>query len=166
VSSEGELAPYVHAQVAAGEIVAPCWCGVVAVGGVTEPDGGTAVEVAGSLLTFSCFRKGAGSRRRHDLAGRHHGLSGIAGQMGRRSCSLRPKSAQGRVMMTLPVDVAVSYPRSGVVEAPPRPRPSPSCKTETESEPWVGRGGDYSAEAEAESEPWVGRGGGRRLPGP
>jgi hypothetical protein len=85
--------------------------------------------------------------------------------MGRRSCSLRPKSAQGRVMMTLPVDVAASRPRPGVVEAPPRPRSSSSCKTEVESEPWVGRGGDRSVEAEAESEPWVGRGGVRRLPG-
>jgi hypothetical protein len=72
VSSEGELAPYVHAQVAAGEILAPCWCGVVAVGGVTEPDGGTAVGAAVPLLTSPCFRKGAESRRRHGLAGRHH----------------------------------------------------------------------------------------------
>jgi hypothetical protein len=44
----------------------------VAVGGVTEPDGGTAVGVARPLLTSSRFRKGAESRRRHGLAGRHH----------------------------------------------------------------------------------------------
>jgi hypothetical protein len=113
-----------------------------------ELDGGTAVGTAVPLLTSPCFREGARSCRRHGLVGRHHCLSGGVGQMGRRSCLLRPKSAQGRVMMTLPVDVAVSCPRSGVVEAPPKPGSSPSCKTEAESEPWVGRGGD------------------RRLPGP
>ena len=36
VSSRGELAPYVHADVAAGEILAPSWCDVVAVGGALE----------------------------------------------------------------------------------------------------------------------------------
>jgi hypothetical protein len=30
-----------------------------------EPDGGTAVGAVESLLTSSCFRKGAESRRRH-----------------------------------------------------------------------------------------------------
>jgi hypothetical protein len=54
--------------------------------------------------------------------------------MGRRSCSLRPESAQGRVMMALPVDVVVSRPRSGDVEAFPKSRSSPSCMTETEPE--------------------------------
>jgi hypothetical protein len=65
VSSGGELAPKVHAIVAAGEILAPYWCDVVAVGGVLEPGGGTAVGAVESLLTSSCFRKGAESRRRH-----------------------------------------------------------------------------------------------------
>jgi hypothetical protein len=86
------------------------------------------------LLTSPCFRKGVESSRRHGLVRRHHCLSGGAGQMGHRSCSLRPKSAQGRVMMTLPVDVAVLCPRSGVVEAPPKSRSSPSCMTEAEPE--------------------------------
>jgi hypothetical protein len=45
--------------------------------------------------------------------------------MGHRSCSLRPESARGRVMMALPVDVAGLCPRSGDVEAPPKPRSSP-----------------------------------------
>jgi hypothetical protein len=54
--------------------------------------------------------------------------------MGRRSCSLRPESARGRVMMAPPVDVAGLRPRLGDVEAPPKPRLSPS--------PRVGRGGD------------------------
>jgi hypothetical protein len=54
--------------------------------------------------------------------------------MGRRSCSLRPESSRGRVMMALPVDVAVSCPRSGVVEAPPKSRSSLSCMAEAEPE--------------------------------
>jgi hypothetical protein len=44
VSSRGELAPYVHADVAAGEILAPSWCDVVAVGVAMEPGGGTLSE--------------------------------------------------------------------------------------------------------------------------
>jgi hypothetical protein len=54
--------------------------------------------------------------------------------MGRRSCSLRPKSARGRVMMALPVDVADLCPRSGDVEAPLRPRSSLSSMAEAEPE--------------------------------
>jgi hypothetical protein len=69
VSSGGELAPWVHANVAAGENLAPSWCGVVAVGGVTEPGGGTAVGIVGLLLTSPRFRKGAESRRRHGSSG-------------------------------------------------------------------------------------------------
>jgi hypothetical protein len=42
--------------------------------------------------------------------------------MGHRSCSLRPESARGRVMMAPPVDVAGLRPRLGDVEAPPKPR--------------------------------------------
>jgi hypothetical protein len=61
--------------------------------------------------------------------------------MGHRSCSLRPESARGKVMMALPVDVAGLRPRLGDVEAPPKPRSSSSSVTEVESEPWVGRGG-------------------------
>jgi hypothetical protein len=34
-----------------------------------EPGGGTAVGAVGSLLTSSCFRKGAESRRRHRACG-------------------------------------------------------------------------------------------------
>jgi hypothetical protein len=69
VSSGGELAPYVHAIVAAGEVLAPGSCGVVAVGGALEPGGRTAVGAVESLLTSSCFRKGAESRRRHRACG-------------------------------------------------------------------------------------------------
>jgi hypothetical protein len=74
--------------------------------------------------------------------------------MGHRSCSLRPESARGRVMMALPVDVAGLRPRLGDVEAPPKPRSSLSSVAEVESEPLVRRGGGRSAEAGAESEPW------------
>jgi hypothetical protein len=55
--------------------------------------------------------------------------------MGHRSCSLRPESARGRVMMALPVDVAGPRLRSGDVEAPPKPRSSLSSVAESESEP-------------------------------
>jgi hypothetical protein len=104
--------------------------------------------------------------------------------MGRRSCSLRPESARGRVMMAPPVDVAGLCPRLGDVEAPPKPRSSLSSMAEVgsepqvrarrrsladagaESEPW-GRAKRSSSSfgVEPKSEPWVGRGGVRRLLG-
>jgi hypothetical protein len=55
--------------------------------------------------------------------------------MGRRSCSLRPESAWGRVMMAPPINVAGLRPRLGDVEAPPKPRSSLSSMAEVESEP-------------------------------
>jgi hypothetical protein len=104
--------------------------------------------------------------------------------MGRRSCSLRPESARGRVMMAPPVDVVGLRPRLGDVEAPPKPRSSlssvaeveseplgrvrrrPPAEAREESEPW-GRAerSSPSSGAEPKSEPWVGRSGVRRLPG-
>jgi hypothetical protein len=104
--------------------------------------------------------------------------------MGRRSCSLRPESARGRVMMVPPVDVADLRPRLGDVEAPPKPRSSmssvaeveskplgrarrrPSAEARVESEPW-GRAkrSSSSSGAEPESKPWVGRSGVRHLLG-
>jgi hypothetical protein len=69
VSSGGELVPSVHAIVAAGEILAPGSCDVVAVGGAPEPGGGTAVGAIEFLLTSSCFRKGAESRHRQGACG-------------------------------------------------------------------------------------------------
>jgi hypothetical protein len=121
--------------VAAGEILAPSWCGVVAIGGAAEPGGGTAVGAVESLLTSPCFRKGAESRRRHRACGAPSLPICGASQMGHRSCSLRPESARGRVMMALPVDVAGLCPRSGDVEAPPKPRSSLSSMAEAEPEP-------------------------------
>jgi hypothetical protein len=55
--------------------------------------------------------------------------------MGHRSCSLRPESAQGRVMMAPPIDVADLRPRLGDVEAPLKPRSSLSSVAEVEFEP-------------------------------
>jgi hypothetical protein len=55
--------------------------------------------------------------------------------MGRRSCPPWPESAQGRVMMAPPVDVAGLRPRLGDVEVPPKPRSSLSSVAEVESEP-------------------------------
>jgi hypothetical protein len=54
---------------AAGEVLAPGSCGVVAVGGALEPGGRTAVGAVESLLTYPCFRKGAESHRRHGACG-------------------------------------------------------------------------------------------------
>jgi hypothetical protein len=85
--------------------------------------------------------------------------------MGHRSCSLRPESARGRVMMAPPVDVVGLRPRSGDAEAPPKPRSSLSSMAEAESEPLGRAGRRSSAEARAESEPWVGRSGVRHLLG-
>jgi hypothetical protein len=58
VSSREEIEPYVHADVAVGEVLVPCSCDVVAVGGALKPCRSTAVGAVGSLLTSPCFRKG------------------------------------------------------------------------------------------------------------
>jgi hypothetical protein len=58
VSSREEPEPYVHADVAVGEVLVPCSCDVVAVGGAFEPCRSTAIGVVGSLLTSPCFRRG------------------------------------------------------------------------------------------------------------
>jgi hypothetical protein len=73
--------------------------------------------------------------------------------MGRRSCSLWPESAFGRVMMAPPVDVDGLRPRLGDVEAPPKPRLSLSSVAEVEPEPLGRVRRRPSAEARAESEP-------------
>jgi hypothetical protein len=58
VSGKEEPEPYVHANVAVGEVLGPCVHGVVAVGGAFEPCRSTAVGAVGTLLTSPCFRKG------------------------------------------------------------------------------------------------------------
>jgi hypothetical protein len=65
VSAREEPEPYVHANVAVGEVLEPCVRGVVAVGGALGPCRSTAVEAAGTLLTSPCFRRGLENRRRH-----------------------------------------------------------------------------------------------------
>jgi hypothetical protein len=73
---------------AVGEVLTPCSCDVVAVGGELEPCGRTSVGAAKSLLTSPCFRKGLSVAVIMGHAGRHHYLFTGASQMGRRSCSL------------------------------------------------------------------------------
>jgi hypothetical protein len=73
--------------------------------------------------------------------------------MGRRSCSLRPGSARGRVMMAPPIDVAGLRPRLGDVEAPPKPRSSLSSVAEVGSELQVRARRRSPAGAGAEFEP-------------
>jgi hypothetical protein len=58
VSSREEPEPYVHANVAVGEVLEPCARGVVAVGGALGPCRSIAVGAAGTLLTSPCFRRG------------------------------------------------------------------------------------------------------------
>jgi hypothetical protein len=58
VSSREEPEPYVHADVAIGEVLVPYSCGVMAIGGALEPYRSTAVGAVGSLLTSPCFHKG------------------------------------------------------------------------------------------------------------
>jgi hypothetical protein len=58
VSDKEELEPYVHADVAVGEVLVPCACDVVVVGGALKPCRSTAVGAVGTLLTSPCFRRG------------------------------------------------------------------------------------------------------------
>jgi hypothetical protein len=67
--------------VAAGEVLAPCSCDVVAVGGALEPCGRTTVLAVESLQTSPCFRKGLRAAVVMEHAGRHHYLFTGASQM-------------------------------------------------------------------------------------
>jgi hypothetical protein len=58
VSGREEPEPYVHANMAVGEVLGPCVHGVVAVEGAFEPYRSTVVGAVGTLLTSPCFRKG------------------------------------------------------------------------------------------------------------
>jgi hypothetical protein len=58
VSSREESEPYVHVDVAVGEVLVHCSCDVVVVEGALEPCRSTDVEAVGSLLT-SPFVMGA-----------------------------------------------------------------------------------------------------------
>jgi hypothetical protein len=74
VSSRGKTESYVQDDVAAGEVLAPCSCNVVVVGGAFEPCRSTAVGAVGSLLTSPCFRKGLRNAVVMEHAGCHHYL--------------------------------------------------------------------------------------------
>jgi hypothetical protein len=87
MSSKGKLEPYVRVVMAVGEVLAPCSCDVVAVGGALKPHGSTAVGAVGSLLMSPCFRKGLRAAVVMGHAGCHHYLFTGASRMGRRSCS-------------------------------------------------------------------------------
>jgi hypothetical protein len=58
VSGREEPEPYVHANVAVGEMLEPCACDVMVVGGALEPCRSIAVGAARTLLTSPCFRRG------------------------------------------------------------------------------------------------------------
>jgi hypothetical protein len=58
MSGREEPEPYVHADVAVGEVLVPCACDVVAAVGALEPCRSTAVGAVGTLLTSPCFRWG------------------------------------------------------------------------------------------------------------
>jgi tetrahydromethanopterin S-methyltransferase subunit D len=74
VSSREEPEPYVHADVAVGEVLVPCSCDVVVVGGALELCRSTVVGAVGSLLTSPCFRRGLRTAVVMEHAGRHHYL--------------------------------------------------------------------------------------------
>jgi hypothetical protein len=74
VSSRGKPESYVQADVAVGEVLAPCSCDVVAVGGVLEPYRSTAVGAVGSLLASPCFHRGLRTAIVMEHAGCHHYL--------------------------------------------------------------------------------------------
>jgi hypothetical protein len=74
MSSRGKPESYVQADVAVGEVLAPCSCDVVAVEGALEPCRSTAVKAVGSLLTSPCFCKGLRTAVVMEHAGCHHYL--------------------------------------------------------------------------------------------
>jgi hypothetical protein len=74
VSSREEPEPYVHADVAVGEVLVPCSCDVVAVGGALKPYRSTVVGAVGSLLMSPCFRKGLRTAVVMEHVGCHHYL--------------------------------------------------------------------------------------------
>jgi hypothetical protein len=87
VSGREVPGPYVHANVAVGEVLEPCIRGNVAVGGAPEPCRSTAVGAAVILLTSPCFRRGLRTTVVMDARGEPSLLVTEASQMGRRSCS-------------------------------------------------------------------------------
>jgi tetrahydromethanopterin S-methyltransferase subunit D len=58
VSGKEEPEPYVHADVAVGEVLVPYACDVVAIGGALKHCRSTAVGAVGTLLKSPCFCRG------------------------------------------------------------------------------------------------------------
>jgi hypothetical protein len=87
VSGREEPEPYVHANVAVGEVLEPYVRGVVAVGGAFEPCRSIAVGAVGTLLTSPCFRKGLRATVVMDARGEPSYLLPGRAWMGHRSCS-------------------------------------------------------------------------------
>jgi hypothetical protein len=82
--------PYVHANVAVGEVLEPCICDNVAVGEVPDPYRSAADSAAGILLMSPCFRRGLRTTVVMD-ARREPSLPVTrTSQMGCWSCSLVP----------------------------------------------------------------------------
>jgi hypothetical protein len=80
--------PCIHANVAVGEVLEPCVRDNVAIGEVLEPCRSTAVDAAGILLTYPCFRRGLRTTDVMDARGEPSLPVTGASQMGRQSCSL------------------------------------------------------------------------------
>jgi hypothetical protein len=74
VSGREEPESYVHADVAVVEVLVPCSCDVVAVGGALKPYRSTAIRAVGTLLTSPCFRRGLRTAVVMEHAGCHHYL--------------------------------------------------------------------------------------------
>jgi hypothetical protein len=84
MSGREEPEPYVHANVAVGEVLEPCACNVVAVGGALKPCRSTTIGAVRTLLTSPCFRKGLratvvmGARREPSLLVTEASLDGTS----------------------------------------------------------------------------------------
>jgi hypothetical protein len=74
VSSREEPEPYVHADVAVGEVLVPCSCDVVAIGGALKPCTSIAVRAVRTLLTSPCFCRRMRTAVVTEHAGCHHYL--------------------------------------------------------------------------------------------
>ena len=74
MSGREEPEPYVHANVAVGEVLEPYVCDNVVVGEVPEPCRSTAGGAAEILLTSPCFHRGLRTTVSWTHAGSHHYL--------------------------------------------------------------------------------------------
>jgi hypothetical protein len=74
VSGREEPESYVHVVVAVEEVLVPCSCDVVAVGGALKPCRSTTIGAVGTLLTSPCFRRGLRTVVVMEHAGCHHYL--------------------------------------------------------------------------------------------